>query len=126
MAEPEIGIDQSDCTICVCILSAVSACLIADVYILSSAILFLKIRQMARGQQKLQSQQRNLKKQQEAKKGSAVDHKKAAQKGLIYQCVVCRSQMPDLKTYGQHFENKHPKSSKPPELLAESTNSSAS
>ncbi|KRX15250.1 Zinc finger protein [Trichinella nelsoni] len=84
------------------------------------------LRQMARGQQKLQSQQRNLKKQQEAKKGSAVDHKKAAQKGLIYQCVVCRSQMPDLKTYGQHFENKHPKSSKPPELLAESTNSSAS
>ncbi|KRZ76977.1 Zinc finger protein [Trichinella papuae] len=81
--------------------------------------------QMARGQQKLQSQQRNLKKQQEAKKGSAVDHKKAAQKGLIYQCAVCRSQMPDLKTYGQHFENKHPKSSKPPELLAEATNSSS-
>ncbi|XP_003379576.1 conserved domain protein [Trichinella spiralis] len=115
MAEPEIRIDQSDCTI--------SVLTIIKVTVLPASENEL---QMARGQQKLQSQQRNLKKQQEAKKGSAVDHKKAAQKGLIYQCVVCRSQMPDLKTYGQHFENKHPKSSKPPELLAEATNSSAS
>ncbi|CAL8089016.1 unnamed protein product [Calicophoron daubneyi] len=71
---------------------------------------------MARGQQKIQSQQKNQKKQAELKK-STVDQKKAASKALIYLCPVCRTQMPDLKTYKQHFENKHPKNPLPQELL---------
>lgn len=70
---------------------------------------------MARGQQKIQSQQRNAKKQAELKK-SNVDQKKAASKALIHTCTVCKTQMPDLKTYKQHFENKHPKSPLPQEL----------
>ncbi|KFD51729.1 hypothetical protein M514_07426, partial [Trichuris suis] len=74
---------------------------------------------MTRGQQKLQAQQRNLKRQQEAKKQSMHDHKAAAQKALVYQCIVCRGQMPDLKTYQQHFENKHPKAPMPTELAGE-------
>ncbi len=67
---------------------------------------------MARGQQKIQSQQKNAKKLQDAKKGS-VDQKKAAMKALVHTCTVCKSQMPDPKTYKQHFESKHPKSPLP-------------
>lgn len=43
---------------------------------------------MARGLQKLQSQQKNNEKQAKAK--SAHDNKKSAQAGLLYQCVVCK------------------------------------
>ncbi|VDP11718.1 unnamed protein product [Soboliphyme baturini] len=71
---------------------------------------------MARGQQKLQSQQRNLKKQSELKKAQSHNQKAAAQKALVYSCPVCKTQMPDIKTYQQHFENKHPKAPLPPEL----------
>ena len=70
---------------------------------------------MARGQQKIQSQQKAAAKKAAAKKGST-DHKAAAKKALVYTCPVCRSQMPDPKTYKQHFESKHPKSPLPPEL----------
>jgi len=31
---------------------------------------------------------------------------------------VLQTQMPDPKTYKQHFENKHPKNEMPPELLS--------
>ncbi len=69
---------------------------------------------MARGQQKIQSQQKNAAKKAAAKKHT--DHKSAAMKALVYSCPVCRSQMPDPKTYKQHFESKHPRSPLPPEL----------
>lgn len=72
---------------------------------------------MARGQQKIQSQQKNAEKLAKSKKGgSAAEQKKAAAKALHYQCPVCKTQMPDPKTYKQHFESKHPKSPLPDEL----------
>ncbi|XP_066155397.1 zinc finger protein 706-like [Euwallacea fornicatus] len=74
---------------------------------------------MARGQQKVQSQQKAAEKAAKMKKQqghSANDQKKAAQKALVHACAVCKAQMPDPKTYKQHFENKHPKNDMPPEL----------
>ena len=52
---------------------------------------------MARGQQKIQSQQRNAKKQADLKKQSGHDQKAAAAVALKHNCLVCKSQMPDLK-----------------------------
>ncbi|XP_015790282.1 zinc finger protein 706 [Tetranychus urticae] len=71
---------------------------------------------MARGQQKIQSQQKAAKKAQELKRQQGHDQKTAAQKALVFTCAVCKSQMPDPKTYKQHFENKHPKAPMPAEL----------
>lgn len=117
---------------------------------------------MARGHQKIQSQQKNAKKQAEMKKAKGHDQKTAAKAALVFTCLVCRvsisfgtkafylarpfisatiwsvcnhlvmeklgklqgfchspflqSQMPDPKTFKQHFESKHPKSPLPPEL----------
>lgn len=71
---------------------------------------------MTRGQQKIQSQKKNAEKQAKLKKGQGADQKTSAKKALIYTCPVCRSQMPDPKTYKQHFESKHPKNPLPPEL----------
>lgn len=76
-------------------------------------VLFLD---MARGQQKIQSQQKNAKKQAGQKKKQGHDQKAAAKAALIYTCTVCRTQMPDPKTFKQHFESKHPKTPLPPEL----------
>ena len=45
---------------------------------------------MARGQQKIQSQQKNAEKAAKAKKGAAMDQKKAAQAALTYVCTVCK------------------------------------
>lgn len=73
---------------------------------------------MARGQQKIQAQQKNAAKQAAKKKSS--DQKAAAQKALVFTCAVCKTQMPDPKTYRQHFTNKHPKAPLPPELQAAS------
>uniref|UniRef100_A0A4W6DZ83 Zinc finger protein 706 n=1 Tax=Lates calcarifer TaxID=8187 RepID=A0A4W6DZ83_LATCA len=69
---------------------------------------------MARGHQKIQSQQKNAKKQAEMKKAKGHDQKTAAKAsaGVYLRC----SQMPDPKTFKQHFESKHPKSPLPPEL----------
>ena len=75
---------------------------------------------MARGQQKIQSQAKAAEKAAKVKKQqghSVSDQKKAAQKALVHTCSVCKSQMPDPKTYKQHFENKHPKNQMPQELL---------
>lgn len=44
---------------------------------------------MARGHQKFQSQQKNLKKQEELKKSKGNDQRAAAQKALIHKCSVC-------------------------------------
>lgn len=71
---------------------------------------------MARGQQKIQSQQRNAKKQAELKKANAPDQKKSAEVALIFQCEICKTKMPDPKTYKQHFDNKHPKAEVPTEI----------
>ncbi|XP_060580319.1 zinc finger protein 706-like [Ruditapes philippinarum] len=71
---------------------------------------------MARGHQKIQSQQKNKEKQEKMKKSQSHDQKKAAQAGLKFVCTACKSQMPDPKTYKQHFENKHPKLDLPDEL----------
>ncbi|KAF6737786.1 zinc finger protein 706 [Oryzias latipes] len=71
---------------------------------------------MARGHQKIQSQQKNAKKQAEMKKAKGHDQKTAAKAALVFTCSVCKSQMPDPKTFKQHFESKHPKAPLPPEL----------
>uniref|UniRef100_F6USR9 Zinc finger protein 706 n=1 Tax=Xenopus tropicalis TaxID=8364 RepID=F6USR9_XENTR len=76
-----------------------------------------RVRDMARGHQKIQSQQKNLKKQAEQKKKQGHDQKAAAKAALVFTCSVCRTQMPDPKTFKQHFESKHPKSPLPPELV---------
>lgn len=72
---------------------------------------------MARGHQKIQSQQKAQKKAESMKKGNGVDQKVAAQAALHFKCKVCMAQMPDPKTYKQHFESKHPKAEMPPELV---------
>eukprot|EP00795_Rhopilema_esculentum_P008411 gene8411-14390_t len=69
---------------------------------------------MARGQQKIQSQQKNAEKRAKSKKGTS--QIKSAGAALVHSCPVCKSQMPDPKTYKQHFESKHPKVDLPEEL----------
>jgi len=71
---------------------------------------------MARGQQKIQSQQKAAKKAQDVKRQQGHDQRTAAMKALIHTCTVCKAQMPDPKTYKQHFMNKHPKVAVPEEL----------
>jgi len=59
---------------------------------------------MARGQQKIQSQQKAAEKAAKLKKqagNSAAEQKKAAMAGLKMSCFVCKSMMPDPKTYKQ-------------------------
>jgi len=46
---------------------------------------------MARGQQKIQSQQKNAEKQAKQKKAQGADQKKAAQAALVYSCTVCKA-----------------------------------
>uniref|UniRef100_A0A5F8G2B5 C2H2-type domain-containing protein n=1 Tax=Monodelphis domestica TaxID=13616 RepID=A0A5F8G2B5_MONDO len=67
---------------------------------------------MARGHQ------RKMRCPEEAgqKKKQGHDQKAAAKAALIYTCTVCKTQMPDPKTFKQHFESKHPKTPLPPEL----------
>jgi hypothetical protein len=45
---------------------------------------------MARGQQKIQSQQKNAKAAAAKKKGAAADQKTAAKAALVHTCPVCR------------------------------------
>merc|ERR1711931_102119 len=71
---------------------------------------------MARGQQKIQSQAKAQEKAKKLAKANGPDQKKSAQAALQWQCSVCKSQMPDPKTYKQHFESKHPKAPLPDEL----------
>ncbi|ENN77575.1 zinc finger protein 706-like [Dendroctonus ponderosae] len=79
---------------------------------------------MARGKQKIESQNKAVEKAAKLKKQqghSANDQKKAAQKALVHVCSVCKAQMPDSKTYLQHFLNKHPKITIPEELKSVSS-----
>merc|ERR1711971_251040 len=74
---------------------------------------------MARGQQKIQSQQKAQEKQAKLKKQagqSAASRTATAAVGLKMSCKVCMAQMPDPKTYKQHFENKHSKMPLPDDL----------
>ncbi|XP_063951166.1 zinc finger protein 706-like [Lytechinus pictus] len=72
---------------------------------------------MARGQQKIQSQQKRAKEIEKKKKAATgMTSKAAGMKALTFKCAVCMTQMPDPKTYKQHFENKHPKAPLPAEL----------
>lgn len=45
---------------------------------------------MARGQQKIQSQQKNAKRAADEKRKAGSDQKTAAQKALIFTCSVCK------------------------------------
>lgn len=74
---------------------------------------------MARGQQKIQAQQKAQEKAAKSKKQagqSEATRKSTAAVGLKCVCTVCMAQMPDPKTYKQHFENKHPKNPLPADL----------
>uniref|UniRef100_T2M313 Zinc finger protein 706 n=1 Tax=Hydra vulgaris TaxID=6087 RepID=T2M313_HYDVU len=73
-----------------------------------------KHKKMARGQQKIQSQQKAAERAAKLKKPTS--QLKSAGAALIYCCTVCKATMPDPKTYKQHFENKHPKSPLPEEI----------
>lgn len=63
------------------------AAVVSHIYRLNVFFLFVD---MARGQQKIQSQQKNAKKQAEQKKKQGHDQKAAAKAALIYTCTVCR------------------------------------
>jgi len=65
---------------------------------------------------KIQSQQKNAKRQADAKRQAGQDNKAAAQVKLTVVCKTCKTTMPDLKTYKQHFINKHPKLEIPDEI----------
>uniref|UniRef100_A0A1I8FJJ3 4F5 domain-containing protein n=1 Tax=Macrostomum lignano TaxID=282301 RepID=A0A1I8FJJ3_9PLAT len=68
---------------------------------------------MARGHQKIQSQQqKNAEKKAAMKKSQGSDQKKAAQKGS----GVHLHRIGDIKTYKMHFEAKHPKMELPADL----------
>lgn len=72
---------------------------------------------MARGQQKIQAQQKNAEKQAKIRKqGSTADRKKAAGKALTSICSLCKAAMPDCKTYKMHWDSKHSKYPYPEEL----------
>uniref|UniRef100_A0A8C0RD64 Zinc finger protein 706 n=1 Tax=Canis lupus familiaris TaxID=9615 RepID=A0A8C0RD64_CANLF len=60
---------------------------------------------MARGSSRLKLR----KKQAGQKKEERHDQKAAAKATFIYACTICRTRMPDAKTFQQHFECKHPK-----------------
>uniref|UniRef100_A0A8C8YMV9 Small EDRK-rich factor-like N-terminal domain-containing protein n=1 Tax=Prolemur simus TaxID=1328070 RepID=A0A8C8YMV9_PROSS len=71
---------------------------------------------VACGQKKIQSQQKNAKKQAGQKKKLGQDQKTAAKAALIHTYAACRTQMPDPKTFKQHFESKQPEAPPPSEL----------
>uniref|UniRef100_A0A8C7WUG6 Small EDRK-rich factor-like N-terminal domain-containing protein n=1 Tax=Oryzias sinensis TaxID=183150 RepID=A0A8C7WUG6_9TELE len=48
---------------------------------------------MARGHQKIQSQQKNAKKQAEMKKAKGHDQKTAAKAALVFTCSVCKASL---------------------------------
>lgn len=54
---------------------------------------YLGFARMARGHQKLQSQQKNAKKQAEMKKAKGHDQKTAAKAALVFTCLVCKVSM---------------------------------
>lgn len=61
---------------------------------------------MARGQQKIQSQQKNAKKQAGQKKKQGHDQKAAAKAALIYTCTVCRVRGSETKYWAIFLDFK--------------------
>lgn len=68
---------------------------------------------MARGQQKIQSQQKAAEKAAKLAKGGS--QKDAQAKALKMVCKVCFTPMTNYKVLQQHYEAKHPKEKCPPE-----------
>ena len=63
---------------------------------------------MARGQQKIQSQQKNAEKLKKMKKAQGHDQKKAANAALVYSCVVCKVCCQYQKyTWGESLANSY-------------------
>lgn len=73
---------------------------------------------MARGQQKIQAQQKNAEKLAKIKKQQGVDTRAFAKAALKITCPVCKTQMGDPKTYKSHFDSKHSKCDIPADLKA--------
>lgn len=67
----------------------------------------LKLGAMARGQQKIQSQQKNAKKAAEKKKAQGADQKTAAKAALVHTCPVCRVSARDKCTPTKNPIYKH-------------------
>lgn len=72
-------------------------CSVAKIKVIFSAWFFSSFfyadYKMARGHQKIQSQQRNAKKQAEQKKAKGHDQKTAAKAALVFSCYVCKVSM---------------------------------
>jgi len=62
----------------------------SDCVLINKCTVLLQLK-MARGHQKLQSQQKNAEKQAKMKKSQGSDQKKAAQAALVYVCTVCKA-----------------------------------
>lgn len=60
---------------------------------------------MTRGHQKIQSQQKNAKKQAEMKKAKGHDQKTAAKAALVFTCSVCRVSMKLWQAWGRNLGN---------------------
>ncbi|EFP07916.1 hypothetical protein CRE_14123 [Caenorhabditis remanei] len=71
---------------------------------------------MARGQQKIQSQQKNQKKADAARK-AGIDQKAAAAKALNHKCSVCLAMMPDQRHTSSISRINIQKSPLPAELV---------
>ena len=74
---------------------------------------------MARGQQKIKSQQKASEKAAKLKKAASNlkhNNDKTPAAGLKCVCSICKTATPDPTIYKQHFESKHSKSSMPEEL----------
>lgn len=65
---------------------------------------------MARGQQKIQSQQKNAKKQAGQKKKQGHDQKAAAKAALIYTCTVCRVRGIERHSFLQPYHSERAQS----------------
>ncbi len=71
-------------------------------FLASASLAFAR---MARGHQKIQSQQKNAKKQADLKKAKGHDQKTAAKAALVFTCLVCRVSMKSqlLQTTSQNL-----------------------
>ncbi|CBQ70664.1 conserved hypothetical protein [Sporisorium reilianum SRZ2] len=67
-----------------------------------------------RGHAKAQAQEA-AKKKADAAKGGKSQLGEARAKGLKFTCPTCKGQNPNYKVLKEHFENKHPKETCPPE-----------
>lgn len=87
-------VDRAHDCIVLMVTAPQSAAVVSHVCRLNVFFLFVD---MARGQQKIQSQQKNAKKQAEQKKKQGHDQKAAAKAALIYTCTVCRVRGTEVK-----------------------------